>query len=150
MSESQSDRPTNCHPETGEAATSTHLRGASLPTVAAPLIDISAELVPERIGNYRILGKIGEGGMGSVYEAEQENPRRRVALKVIRAGFISMQLLRRFELEAQLADIEPHNAADQAQWASTYDNFDILLFSIGRIAESETARIAPLSAPWNC
>lgn len=121
MSESQSDRPTNCHPETGEAATSTHLRDASLPTVAAPLIDISAELVPERIGNYRILGKIGEGGMGSVYEAEQENPRRRVALKVIRAGFISMQLLRRFELEAQVLGRLQHPGIAQVYEAGTAD-----------------------------
>jgi serine/threonine protein kinase len=39
--------------------------------------------------------------MGAVYEAEQENPRRRVALKVIKAGLASPALVRRFALEAQ-------------------------------------------------
>src|SRR5262245_48113711 len=41
---------------------------------------------PVFIGAHRILRKLGEGGMGVVYEAEQQNPRRRVALKVIRGG----------------------------------------------------------------
>jgi serine/threonine protein kinase len=42
--------------------------------------------LPATIGRYRVLGKLGEGGMGVVYEAEQDNPRRRVAVKVVRAG----------------------------------------------------------------
>src|SRR6187549_709763 len=53
------------------------------------------------IGNYKIVRMIGEGGMGAVYEAEQEHPRRTVALKVIKPGLASPQLLRRFTQESQ-------------------------------------------------
>src|SRR5206468_2920048 len=49
------------------------------------------------LGNYRIVRAIGEGGMGAVYEAEQDRPRRTVALKVIRPGYASRHTLRRFE-----------------------------------------------------
>jgi serine/threonine protein kinase len=55
-----------------------------------------------RVGHYRILGRIAEGGMGAVYEAEQDNPRRHVALKVIRPGRASPALLRRFRHGAQI------------------------------------------------
>ncbi len=58
--------------------------------------------LPERIGRYRLLRKIGEGGMGAVYQAEQENPRRLVALKLLLAGVASPRALRRFEFEAQV------------------------------------------------
>jgi serine/threonine protein kinase len=58
------------------------------------------EQIPHRIGPYRIIRKIGQGGMGAVFEAEQDNPRRTIALKVIRAGIASEQILHRFKLEA--------------------------------------------------
>jgi len=60
----------------------------------------AASAFPARIGRYAIRGVLGEGGMGTVYEAEQDQPRRVVALKVIRAGHLSPQLLRRFEHES--------------------------------------------------
>jgi serine/threonine protein kinase len=44
--------------------------------------------LPREIGGFRILGKLGEGGMGIVYEAEQKNPYRKVALKIVRGGHL--------------------------------------------------------------
>ncbi|MGZ5428603.1 MAG: serine/threonine protein kinase, partial [Thermoanaerobaculia bacterium] len=60
-----------------------------------------AEL-PREIGGFRILGKLGEGGMGIVYEAEQKNPPRKVALKIVRGGhFVDDQYLRMFRRETE-------------------------------------------------
>jgi WD40 repeat protein len=58
--------------------------------------------VPELLGPYRIEGVLGSGGMGVVYVAEQESPRRRVALKLIQSSFATEKLLRRFEREARI------------------------------------------------
>jgi serine/threonine protein kinase/tetratricopeptide (TPR) repeat protein len=64
---------------------------------------------PERIGPYRVLQVLGEGGMGTVYEAEQAEPvRRRVALKVIKAGLNSRQVVGRFEAERQALAVMDH------------------------------------------
>jgi non-specific serine/threonine protein kinase/serine/threonine-protein kinase len=64
---------------------------------------------PARIGDYRILQKLGEGGMGEVYEAEQERPvRRKVALKLIKLGMDSKQVVARFESERQALALMSH------------------------------------------
>jgi serine/threonine protein kinase len=65
------------------------------------------------IGPYKLLQQIGEGGMGVVYMAEQEKPvRRRVALKIIKPGMDSRQVIARFEAERQaLALMDHHNIA---------------------------------------
>ena len=61
------------------------------------------------IGPYRLLQVIGEGGMGTVYMAEQAEPvRRRVALKVVKPGMDSRQVLARFEAERQALAMMDH------------------------------------------
>ncbi len=64
---------------------------------AAPI-----SVVGRRFGPYRIMGVIASGGMGTVYEAEQEHPKRIVALKVLSDWETSSQVSRRFALEAEL------------------------------------------------
>jgi len=58
--------------------------------------------IPDRIGQYSILEKIGEGGMGAVYLAEQDTPRRRVALKMIRPECFTKNMLKRFQFETEI------------------------------------------------
>ncbi len=61
------------------------------------------------IGRYKLLQKIGEGGCGTVYMAEQEEPvRRRVALKVIRLGMDTRDIITRFEAERQALALMDH------------------------------------------
>ncbi len=59
------------------------------------------EPTPSHIGRFQIVREIGRGGMGIVYEAQQADPARRVALKVIHPGMISRSLLRRFRQETR-------------------------------------------------
>jgi len=81
---------------------------------------IPAMGMPSEIGRYKILGIIGSGGMGHVYEAMQEAPRRRVALKVIRAGSASEMALRRFKFETQILAKLHHPNIAQIYEAGTW------------------------------
>jgi serine/threonine protein kinase/Tfp pilus assembly protein PilF len=66
---------------------------------------------PGRIGPYRILKVLGEGGMGVVYEAEQTSPvHRRVAVKVLRPGFELGDIVARFEAERQALAVMMHES----------------------------------------
>ncbi len=61
------------------------------------------------IGPYKLRQKLGDGGMGAVYEAEQERPiRRRVALKLIKPGMDSERVIARFEAERQALALMSH------------------------------------------
>ncbi len=75
-----------------------------LGTPAHGLIAASTETdeLPKQIGKYQVIGKLGEGGMGVVYRARQENPSREVAVKLIRAGLTGASMIRRFEYEASI------------------------------------------------
>jgi tetratricopeptide (TPR) repeat protein len=87
------------------------------PAAAAPLgpagtirvTAFPAEKLGDRIGRYKILQQIGEGGCGVVYMAEQEEPvRRRVALKVIKLGMDTKSVIARFEAERQALAMMDH------------------------------------------
>lgn len=73
-----------------------------------------------RLGSYTVQGVLGQGGMGVVYLAEQERPRRTVALKVMRRGVGSDRLVRRFEFEAELLGKLQHPGIAQVYEAGTF------------------------------
>src|SRR5262245_7621678 len=75
---------------------------------------------PTRIGPYRILDTLGEGGMGIVYLAEQQEPvKRRVALKVIKLGMDSKAVLARFDAERHALALMEHSAVARIYDAGT-------------------------------
>jgi eukaryotic-like serine/threonine-protein kinase len=87
---------------------------AGLPIIPTVKVNFMAALEAEsqvggQIGRYRILQQIGEGGCGTVYMAEQEEPiRRRVALKVIKPGMDTKEVVARFEAERQALALMDH------------------------------------------
>ena len=97
-----------------------------------------AALDPERIGPFKIIRRLGEGGMGVVYLAEQDSPKRSVALKIIRPGLATEKVTRRFQREAHalarlqhpsIAQVYEAGVADtpQAWFAMEYVKGDRLL-----------------------
>ncbi len=88
----------------------------------APACDAANQGLPQYIGPYRIVGVIASGGMGVVYEAEQEHPRRVVALKVLKRGLTSPSALRRFEHEAQVLARLRHDRIAHIYDAGTHDD----------------------------
>jgi serine/threonine protein kinase len=71
--------------------------------------DLGEEPLGSRIGRYKLIEKIGEGGCGVVYMAEQEEPvQRRVALKIIKLGMETKSVIARFEAERQALALMDH------------------------------------------
>jgi WD40 repeat protein/predicted Ser/Thr protein kinase len=89
-----------------------HSPAAEARAILAP----AERAVPESIGRYRIVRRLGEGGMGTVYEAEEGDPPRTVALKVPRPGFDTAELRKRFAREAHML-----GRLDHAGIAQVYD-----------------------------
>src|SRR5262245_31047125 len=102
-------------------STPSDVTGGYHPDPAAPAL--FAEGPGTRIASYKLLQKIGEGGMGVVYMAEQEKPvRRRVALKVIKPGMDSHQVVARFEAERQALALMDHTNIAKVHDAGTTDS----------------------------
>jgi eukaryotic-like serine/threonine-protein kinase len=104
-----------------------HFRAGSFldrPAVVLETADQPAavEAPGTRIGPYKLLEAIGEGGMGVVYLAEQTEPvRRKVALKVIKPGMDSAQVIARFEAERQALALMDHPNIARVLDAGTTD-----------------------------
>ena len=106
-----------------------------------------ARIHPAMIGRYRILRVIGEGGMGTVYEAEQEEPRRIVAVKMIKLGLAAPDQLRRFRQESQalarlqhpgIAQIYESNTADTGFGPQPYFAMEFIRgFPLNEYAEAQ-------------
>ncbi|MCZ7634727.1 MAG: protein kinase [Verrucomicrobia bacterium] len=84
--------------------------GEEAPADSSPAADPGAgETTPTRIGRYKLLENIGEGGFGTVWMAEQQEPvRRKVALKIIKLGMDTRQVVARFEAERQALALMDH------------------------------------------
>jgi WD40 repeat protein/tRNA A-37 threonylcarbamoyl transferase component Bud32 len=82
---------------------------ADCPTIKLSRVDGPEETVGQTLGRYKVLEKIGEGGFGVVYVAEQKEPvKRRVALKIIKLGMDTRQVVARFEAERQALAMMDH------------------------------------------
>lgn len=80
--------------------------------------------IPEQIGGYRILRKLGDGGMGTVYEAQQQDPHRIVAIKTLQRWHASRSMIRRFRQESQLLGRLQHRGIAHIYEASVHDAGD--------------------------
>jgi serine/threonine protein kinase/Leucine-rich repeat (LRR) protein len=79
------------------------------PEAEAALANFKSEEAGDAIGNYKLREQIGEGGFGSVWVADQEHPvRRRVALKIIKLGMDTKEVIARFEQERQALALMDH------------------------------------------
>ena len=82
----------------------------------------NAPMIGLTVGKYTIKRVIGSGGMGTVYEAMQQSPRRIVALKMLKQGIASRSALRRLEYEAQTLGRLRHEHIAQIYEAGTWDD----------------------------
>ena len=98
---------------------------------------ISDAIAPDaQIGPYRIREKIGEGGMGVVYVAEQTEPvQRKVAIKIIKPGMDTKEVIARFEAERQaLAFMEHPNIARVLDAGATESGRSFFCHGTGAVA----------------
>jgi len=96
---------------------------AARPTIKLELADVPDEAVGQTLGRYKLLERVGEGGCGVVYVAEQTEPvRRRVALKVIKLGMDTKQVVARFEAERQALAMMDHPNIAKATEGRLTDN----------------------------
>jgi len=117
-----SEQPSNPDPDPGAGQPGSEdqtLRDSEAMLRGKPAQD---PLIGTAVDQYSIKRVIGEGGMGVVYEALQQSPRRTVALKMMKQGVTSKSALRRFEYEAQTLGRLRHDGIAQIYEAGTWDD----------------------------
>ena len=92
--------------------------------LSTPFDSHADPLIGRRLGGFLIERRIGAGGMGAVYEAVQEHPHRRAAVKVLRPDFATSSMLRRFEFESQVLAKLQHPGIAHVYAAGTFDLSD--------------------------
>ena len=126
-----------CHADEAPPAFLQGHPGAGTPQ--CPGSPISDPLIGAQVGGYRVVGVIATGGMGTVYEAMQEHPKRRVALKVVRTGLSSHSALRRFAHEAEiLARLRHPGIAQVYEAASHGDSGGLPYFAMEYVPGAKT------------
>ena len=108
---------------------------------ATRTMGISGAAPGAEIGPYRLIRELGEGGMGVVYRAQQTEPiRREVALKIIKPGMDSKQVIARFEAEGQALALMDHQNIAKVFDAGTTES--------GRPSWSVTRTLDGLTSRW--
>ncbi|MFN0069741.1 MAG: protein kinase domain-containing protein, partial [Limisphaerales bacterium] len=106
----------------GPAPLLDRLQAAAQPTVPDDAPRATGAAVGQTLGRYKLMERLGEGGCGVVYVAEQTEPvRRRVALKVIKLGMDTKQVVARFEAERQALAMMDHPNIAKVLDAGTTD-----------------------------
>ena len=131
--------------------------GAENSFIDKPALEVAAgifareqrSLTGERLGNYQVLARLGAGGMGEVYLAEDTRLRRKVALKLLPAAFTQdVERVRRFEQEAQAASALNHpNILTIYDFGQTGENGAGLHYLATEYVEGQTLRQLLQSGP---
>jgi len=129
-----------CSPETRgevEALLAAHEEMGDFLAQTAPERLVARSLEPGAVvGAYRIVRVIGQGGAGTVYEAEQKSPQRRVALKVRRGGLGSASSLQRFRAEAEILARLQHPDLAHVYEAGVHDGLPFIALEL--VADAKT------------
>src|SRR3954454_4656879 len=121
MSDQRQDPPVVSGPETAPLPASLPPLPRVLASPASPSADHELpRAMVQRVGRYELVRELASGGMGVVYEAIQDQPRRSVALKLMRAGLGSQGAVARFEHESQLLARLRHPGIAQVYDAGTH------------------------------
>ena len=115
--------------------------GDARPTIKLDLAEAPDEAVGQTLGRYKLLERVGEGGCGMVYVAEQKEPvRRKVALKVIKLGMDTKQVVARFEAERQALAMMDHTTAFSGS-CRTWPTSSQVKRSVSRLLDAQCAAL---------